>query len=776
MPSHWQVEAQLMVLRRRYSESSLKWAHRMIEFQNWCTSDTLSDCRERILWIVGAPGVGKSTLAAYLVEFTRSIDKDAILAYFFVRRESNGLTKPSDILRTLAYQCSLMDTKVRDALDTLKTNGFRIDDNLGMDLLVRKLLVEPLSESTKPRYIILDGLEEADKTMDVVDNRKQGIEILIEHLCNLPSTRLLILCRPQSIPPKVKNRSTFRSIGYNDNKDDIEAYVRRQLVDHQSLRKRFAKEGIEPVQFFLNNSNGIFLWVVLLLEQLSKASRTIFQKYVRDVAQAPSDMTQLYINILQHLNPEQRQWVREILPWILAPRRQLTVKELQSAVEWCLDDELDSFEEFLRLQCGSIFIVAGMSAKEETVQIVHETLRAFLEDPELCPSDLHVTTDSVHKHLVASGLQILMAKNTEDEPIFEYLAENWNYHLINVKRSEDDHGILYHLHGFFHSHNFERWLHHQLVVGWNNEDRLKAETDIEDKVIRDVRDWLLRCRVVEGGEAQNAVSAEVILWADDMLQNPSKLGEHIGKASARIWLFEELPSLKARTAAFELATRHYWRCQIKTKHSNRDALEGLIKTHFRSMLLWIEDTGSQRIIDKNLDVARRTLQQWDENLAFKSMITKQDELSLWENIRLLHTAVTQGHQLDTTSPAVSQSEGPLAGSRSKIMHADDLKERATVSLSNSEELASLWVTVGDAYRAIAIYDEALAAYQTALEKKPRDIGLYENIADVYRVTGNHDKAIQTFEIVVQQFPDADTWCSLGRQYRAGRNEEKAVTR
>src|SRR5436190_24027106 len=112
-PSYWQVEAQMQVLRRRYQESSLNWAHRMDEYQSWSTSDPRSECKERILWIVGAPGVGKSTLAAYLVEFTRCLDKDAILAYFFVRRDSIGLTKPFDIVRTLSYQCAASDANVK---------------------------------------------------------------------------------------------------------------------------------------------------------------------------------------------------------------------------------------------------------------------------------------------------------------------------------------------------------------------------------------------------------------------------------------------------------------------------------------------------------------------------------------------------------------------------------------------------------------------------------------------------------------------------------------
>jgi len=141
----------------------------MNEFQTWSSVDLTAKSKERILWIVGAPGVGKSTLAAYFVEFIRALDKDAILAYFFIRRGSNGLTKPSDIARTLAYQCSELDTNVRTSLETLKSSGFKVDDNLGLHLLSTKLLIEPLAQSSKPIYVILDGLEEADNSTDDVD-------------------------------------------------------------------------------------------------------------------------------------------------------------------------------------------------------------------------------------------------------------------------------------------------------------------------------------------------------------------------------------------------------------------------------------------------------------------------------------------------------------------------------------------------------------------------------------------------------------------------------
>jgi ABC-type glutathione transport system ATPase component len=75
--SHWEVEAQLQTLQTRYKEcSTLQWAHRMSEFQVWLKSDLQPNTKERVLWIVGPPGVGKSTLAAYFLEFTQTLDSN----------------------------------------------------------------------------------------------------------------------------------------------------------------------------------------------------------------------------------------------------------------------------------------------------------------------------------------------------------------------------------------------------------------------------------------------------------------------------------------------------------------------------------------------------------------------------------------------------------------------------------------------------------------------------------------------------------------------------
>ena len=115
-PSHYLVEAQLLLTRKQRTKDTLRWIANMDEFQDWRTSSNKDGTRAQVLWI---KGVAKSTIAGYLVDFLKTfLSQDAIVAYFFCRRGHTGLTNARDIIRTLSYQCS-ENSKVRSTLETL---------------------------------------------------------------------------------------------------------------------------------------------------------------------------------------------------------------------------------------------------------------------------------------------------------------------------------------------------------------------------------------------------------------------------------------------------------------------------------------------------------------------------------------------------------------------------------------------------------------------------------------------------------------------------------
>ena len=467
----------------------------MKEFRDWQGNEPKGDGRERIqLWVVGAPGTGKSTIAAYFVDFIICLNKEAIVAYFFCKSGNIGLTTPADIIRTLAYQCMGKETEIRSSLEALREAGFKIDSNLGIHLLCQKLLQEPLQRTKRPIYIILDGLDEADRTKDCVDGRRPAMELLIECLSNLPLARLLLICRPESVFSKFKQQSIIRSISFNDNKNDIETYVRRRLSESANLRNKFEKEDIDPIKFFLGNSNGIFLWIVLLIEQLSQAEfRSEFQTYIHDVTRAPTDMTRLYLTILQSFSDEQRKWVKEILRWIVAAKRTLAVEELQTAVELCLQDESNNFYDFLELRCGSIFRLVQVPWGRTEVELIHETLRFLLLDPKRCPAEFYMDMESAHSSLVLGCLESLVADRSKSNLLHPYAGSSWVYHLIHSQPSEKDDAILLGLYRLFQPMNLRLWLLHGLLHRGQS-----SNLEPEAEYLRDVYDWLKRFRVSEG--------------------------------------------------------------------------------------------------------------------------------------------------------------------------------------------------------------------------------------------------------------------------------------
>jgi hypothetical protein len=262
--SYWLVEAQLRALRKQRVKDTLLWLRNMEEFRTWIADQT----HMRPLWIRGAPGVGKSTMAGYIIDFLQTLHPHSIVAFFFCKSDNERLKNARDIIQTLAYQC-LENSSVRLALAELKKSGFRMDDKIGINLMFDKLLREPMRSIGKDVYIVLDGLDEADNNKrDDVEKRPE-MDVLVECFSSLANAHILFVSRPPSDIVKLAPNSMIKSIT-SENEGDIETYVKDKINRSERLQRHFQRKGLDPVRFLVGMANGIFLWVVLVLQQCSK--------------------------------------------------------------------------------------------------------------------------------------------------------------------------------------------------------------------------------------------------------------------------------------------------------------------------------------------------------------------------------------------------------------------------------------------------------------------------------------------------------------------------
>jgi tetratricopeptide (TPR) repeat protein len=783
--SQWDVESQLQALQDRYRETTiptLQWAHKMDDFQLWLRSDLTHECKERVLWVVGPPGVGKSTLAAYLLEFTRALDQDAVTAFFFVRSEQRGLASPLKVVCTLAHQLSLLVPEFRQYLDKLKSAGFVVKDELGINYLFKKLLLDPLRTCKRPIHVILDGVDEVDMKKDPRDPYRESSEILFDCLYSMPSSRLLFLSRPQSVPSlTTKHSFAVTSIGLDQNKADIEVYVNQQLLENPKLKERFKKADVDPVQFFITHSNGIFLWVVLVLRHLSKASGKLFNSFVLGISETPTDMTELYQKILERFSNEDREWVKEIFYWIIGPKRQLSIDELQCAVEFCLQDELNNFRDFVLRKCGSLFIVTRHGDAKDTnveyVQTVHETLRAFIMNP-ICPHDLHVTTESAHTHITYKGLAFLSTDDVYYKPLYRYLVAEWHYHLVNTTLRNHDQDILCGLYRLFHSADLKKWVHDDIISHWGSEDT-ENETPIEKKALRDVHKWLARYEVGEGTVTRpedSELLLNAIQWREAAVQDIDKLGESVAKAAALIWLFNELESKKTIIAAFKLGTGYYWTRENRSGLSDREELQKLFDTDFAALIEWAGGFKRERLNERNLGIARVTLTQWVESHTLKKEMAVKSKKAMWEEIHEFHCPL---HRSKSSPGVVSYSADSESTARDWMILTSPIVE-VTGSGNTLEALQiqvqsdpTAWTPLGTAHRAAGDLDKAVIAYRQAIKSRPYEFNAHHMLAETYWVQGEYEWSIRTLEGCTQQGFDDEAFASIGWSY-IHLDEKKAV--
>ena len=726
-PSYWLVEAQLYHVQTHREKETLKWAYSLREFRDWRNSDLDAQSKERILWIRGSLGVGKSIMAGYFIDLLTHLYPTPNVGYFFCKKGQQGLTRSFDIIRTLAYQLSKDNKAARSVLDELKrSDAFKIDDKLGVAYVFRKLLYEPLHQHTDMNvYIIVDGIDEADFAIQDSVEDKSEMEVLINCFAGLEFVRLLFISRPIAALDRLRNK-TAKIIEKNDNKTDIDAYVTRVIEQSKTLKADFEREGVNPYEYFSTKADSIFLWVVIVLEQLERAkTEGAFRKYLKGFSEASGKMELLYTSVLSTFDEEERQWIKEILKWLVVAAEELTVEQLKEAVESSVPDKLRDFKGFLEVECGAILRLVPSERRgddQSAVQLIHETLRSYLIDPSCCHKYFHFDEEEVHCEVVQFCLRTLCSGSNSYTA--GYAAIRWSYHLTKVDMSKPNQ-ILTDLYEFIHSDGCKTWLKIKLM---RPQGYLLSNSDgrfvyVEEGSLQDVYECLLRWKIFANHDGQKGLPEVVANWVSAILETPSKLEEEVGKAAAELWLYEHAPGAVIQPS-FWLCLKHYCKLMKRRMDCVRD-LQDIATNQFSCLVAWV-DGRSRKPTNMALGIAFYSLRLWDDSLQYlKLVIDAEDEgLQRW---RFLGTAYLEIMDYDSAIEAFRLYTENFTGELSYLF----------LSLEN---LASALIAKGDLEGGILALEKRLSYWYGCDDLLPS-----MRLAETYASTRDYEKMIQVFE-------------------------------
>ncbi|KAH6677035.1 hypothetical protein F5X68DRAFT_174017, partial [Plectosphaerella plurivora] len=355
---------------------------------DWLDDDKLSE-HSGFLWIKGKPGAGKSTLMKYLTKRFRGTQpeksgtlaaSEAVMSFFFNRRGSELEQSTIGLYRSVLLQ--LLEN-FPACWKIFSSDSHQAQD---YDILLRtseehlKDIILASTEIIRGRkaIIFIDGLDECDE--DQVRNMISFFEILAD--AATAHSAIFRFCFASRHYPTISLRRG-RVVKLDDQEGhvaDIEVYVNSQLnVGQGPVAAAILGE-------ILHKSQGIFMWVVLVVRILNKKYDKGRLNALRETLEAlPPDLHELFRDIVK-VESHGLQAMVLCLQWILFAKSALSPLELYYAIQSGLSEgvpDLDQVDEVVDKQHAERYILdvsRGLAeiTKQEIIQLIHESVGEFL--------------------------------------------------------------------------------------------------------------------------------------------------------------------------------------------------------------------------------------------------------------------------------------------------------------------------------------------------------------------------------------------------------------
>ncbi|KAI9715560.1 MAG: hypothetical protein M1812_005864 [Candelaria pacifica] len=385
----------VQVLYGKISEERLsgtgEWVTHEPLFQAWMAQEN------PILWILGGPGAGKSFLSSMIISRLRDLypqnshnPAHVCVGYFYAQEDDQQLRSLNTMIKTIAYQIASNHSVYRKHLVGVCKRTEDISTATGSwKRMFTDFFGSPqyLGWSV---YIVIDGLDEASRS------ERENLLKLLRHLEDSPReirarVQITIIGRPElrdDINTIWEQDITFVEVSPRNNAKDISNYILRGIHRVKILKKRLhaSKAGFsridlrnEIINKLTQGANGMFMWVKLMLDQISNKSRP--SEVRTALNEAPQDLAKMIRHVFKRLHDDPsvgKEDLNEMLAWVACAQRPLVLGELDAilTLRSMVGEGMVDLEDRLRGQFASLFVLTRKDGKttKELVRSAREEL------------------------------------------------------------------------------------------------------------------------------------------------------------------------------------------------------------------------------------------------------------------------------------------------------------------------------------------------------------------------------------------------------------------
>lgn len=331
-------------------------------------------------WIKGKPGAGKSVLVKYLDTYiSKNVRPQDICLSFYFHARGESLEKSLEgMYRSLFVQLLDAVEELHSVLD--KPRQVSANGQFSLQKLSSLLFAAVAKLKNRQLYCFIDALDECK------DSDMQQMIGFFRDLCDEATEEgvHLNVCFASRHYPALDIPTELQIVleEAEEHQEDLSKYVRSQKFSTGSKVQTIPADVQNDI---LSKANGVFLWVVLVVEILKKEflGGRIFAVKKR-LKETPRDLSTLFKDIVQR----DKQNIDEFLlclKWILYAKRPLALQEFYFAMLAGIEDSSlqrtpDVLDEFMHnfLRNTSKGLAELSKGKSPRAQFIHESVRDFL--------------------------------------------------------------------------------------------------------------------------------------------------------------------------------------------------------------------------------------------------------------------------------------------------------------------------------------------------------------------------------------------------------------
>jgi AAA ATPase domain len=462
------------------------------DIRKW--SRDISDDSQRVLWLTGIPGAGKSAVTA---SFARELgDKGCLWAQFFFNRNDVKTLNPATLFPTIARQLADHCHDVAQHLyDTLKEKRSLVDDisdEQAQKLFVAAIEVASSLSPSQPIVIVIDALDESDAA-----RLRSTAKTLAKAALGLPhNAKIFISSRPEDVISTAFRSKHIKNIDLDtstpSSSGDVSSFLTKGMQEIAEVYNLdwSAWPGREKLQVLCERASGLFIWAATVLsfirDQIDDRGESCAQEVLNRLdEEGMGDINALYHNILDttFARPTESLFaaLRTIIGIIVNLREPLCLSAIEELLGWRVNPLTVGLVHFVRRFRTVLVVNPDATIDENTVPRLHKSFVEFIasertdsrfrisgsvSNTELALACFRIMTSELHFNICK--LETSYLRNDQVPDLSSRIEQNirrhlsyacclWSSHLQAVQAAQSKNNLVGEVRNFLYN-NFLYWL------------------------------------------------------------------------------------------------------------------------------------------------------------------------------------------------------------------------------------------------------------------------------------------------------------------------------